>query len=434
MIMTELIAKKREGQELSKEEINFMVEGFTEGRIPDYQMSAMCMAILLKGMEKREIYDLTVSMTESGDILNLSGIEGIKADKHSTGGVGDKTSLVLCPMLAACGVKVAKMSGRGLGHTGGTIDKLESFPGFQTAISDEKFVENVNKIGIAIAGQTANLAPADKKLYALRDVTGTVPSIPLIVSSIMSKKLAAGSDVIVLDVKTGDGAFMKTLEDSVKLAENLIEVGKGAGKMCAAVISDMNQPLGYTIGNALEVKEAIAVLKGNLQGDLLDLCLTIGSTILYLAGIAESNTAAAVMLMNSINDGSALNKLKELVAAQGGDPAAVDNVELLPTAEVKINVPADTSGYVKSIAAEKLGLVSMHLGGGRQTKEDTIDLGVGIVLNKKVGDKIQKGDRLATVYASDYKSGYDAAEEVLASYDIVDSPVEPSKLIKDILF
>lgn len=434
MIMTDLIAKKSAGKILTREEIEFVIKGFTEGLIPDYQMSALCMSILHKGMKEQEIIDLTISMTHSGEVLDLSGINGIKADKHSTGGVGDKTSLVLCPMIAACGVKVAKMSGRGLGHTGGTIDKLESFPGFQTAISDEKFIENVNNIGIAIAGQTANLAPADKKLYALRDVTGTVPSIPLIVSSIMSKKLAAGSDIIVLDVKTGDGAFMKTLKDSIRLAKNLIKVGKGAGKKCAAVISDMNQPLGYTIGNALEVKEAIAVLKGELQGDLLDLCLTIGSTILYLSGIAKDSTEAAVMLINSINDGSALNKLKELVEAQGGDPTAVDNVAMLPAAQFKEDVYAPESGYIKSIAAEKLGLVSMHLGGGRKTKEDVIDLGVGIVLYKKVGDQVQKGDRLATVHSSSYDSGVAACSEVLDAYEIVDTPVEKPQLIKDILF
>lgn len=434
MIMTDLIAKKSAGKILTREEIEFVIKGFTEGLIPDYQMSALCMSILHKGMKEQEIIDLTISMTHSGEVLDLSGINGIKADKHSTGGVGDKTSLVLCPMIAACGVKVAKMSGRGLGHTGGTIDKLESFPGFQTAISDEKFIENVNNIGIAIAGQTANLAPADKKLYALRDVTGTVPSIPLIVSSIMSKKLAAGSDIIVLDVKTGDGAFMKTLKDSIRLAKNLIKVGKGAGKKCAAVISDMNQPLGYTIGNALEVKEAIAVLKGELQGDLLDLCLTIGSTILYLSGIAKDSTEAAVMLINSINDGSALNKLKELVEAQGGDPTAVDNVAMLPAAQFKEDVYAPESGYIKSIAAEKLGLVSMHLGGGRKTKEDVIDLGVGIVLYKKVGDQVQKGDRLATVHSSSYDSGVAACSEVLDAYEIVDTPFEKPQLIKDILF
>lgn len=433
MLMTDIIAKKRDGEELTTEEIQFAINGFTDGAIPDYQMSALCMAILLKGMNERETLDLTMAMTYSGDTLDLSPIEGIKADKHSTGGVGDKTSLVLCPMVAACGLKVAKMSGRGLGHTGGTIDKLESFPGFVTGISDEQFFENVNKIGIAIAGQTANLDPADKKLYALRDVTGTVPSIPLIVSSIMSKKIASGSDVIVLDVKTGDGSFMKTIEDAQKLAQNLINVGNGAGRKCAAVISDMSQPLGYAIGNALEVKEAIAVLKGEMTGDLLDLCLTIGSRMLILAGFAKDDTDAATQLINAINSGAALKKLEEMVEAQGGDPKAVRDVSLLPKAPEKISVISENTGYVSSIGAMKLGLASMALGGGRATKDDTIDLGVGIVLNKKVGDRVECGELLATVYASDKVKGKDAAETVSNSFSFSDKPIQRPDLIKKIL-
>ena len=318
MQMTDLIAKKRDGGALSTEEIRFMIEGYTKGEIPDYQMSAMCMAIVWRGMDDRETLDLTMAMMRSGETLDLSPIRGVKADKHSTGGVGDKTSLILCPMVAACGVKIAKMSGRGLGHTGGTIDKLESFPGFVTGISEERFFENVNRIGIAIAGQTADLVPADKKLYALRDVTGTVPAIPLIVSSIMSKKLASGADVIVLDVKCGSGAFMKTPEQAAELARGLTRVGRLAGKKCAAVITDMDEPLGLAVGNALEVKEAISVLRGETKGELLELCLTLGSCILTEAGLAADDAEARAKLLSVIDDGSALKKLAELVEGQYG--------------------------------------------------------------------------------------------------------------------
>ena len=316
MQMTDLIAKKRDGGKLSAEEIDFMVQNYTRGLIPDYQMSAMCMAILFVGMDKDETLDLTLSMMHSGDTLDLSPIKGIKGDKHSTGGVGDKTSLILCPMVAACGVKIAKMSGRGLGHTGGTIDKLESFPGFSTALSDEQFFENVNRLGIAIIGQTADLDPADKKLYALRDVTGTVPSVPLIASSIMSKKLSSGADVIVLDVKCGSGAFMKTEEEARVLAQTMVDIGKGAGRRCAAVITDMDQPLGCAVGNALEVKEAISVLKGETKGDLLELCLTLGGCILTAGGLAQSREEARAMLQKAVDDGTALAKLGDLVEGQ----------------------------------------------------------------------------------------------------------------------
>ena len=337
--MTELIAKKRDGEALSTEEIGFMIDGYVRGEIPDYQMSAMCMAILFRGMDDREILDLTMSMMHSGETLDLSPIRGVKADKHSTGGVGDKTSLVLCPMVAACGVKIAKMSGRGLGHTGGTIDKLESFPGFVTGISEERFFENVNRIGIAIAGQTAEVCPADKKLYALRDVTGTVPSIPLIVSSIMSKKLAAGADVIVLDVKCGSGAFMKTAEQARELAEGLTRVGRLAGRKCAAVITDMDEPLGYAVGNALEVKEAIDVLAGRTEaGELKELCLTLGANMLTLSGLAANEAEAREKLETTIADGSALKKLAEMVEAQYGDSRAVYDTSLLPDAAFKREV------------------------------------------------------------------------------------------------
>ncbi len=431
--MTDLIAAKRDGKELSTEEIAFMVNGFTAGSIPDYQMSAMCMAILFRGMNDREILDLTLAMESSGDVLDLSGIKGIKADKHSTGGVGDKTTLVLCPMIAALGVKFAKMSGRGLGHTGGTIDKLESFPGFSTAVSEKQFIENVNRIGIAIAGQTANLVPADKKMYALRDVTGTVPSIPLIVSSIMSKKLASGADVIVLDVKCGEGSFMKTKGDAEMLASQLVRVGRLAGKKVTAVITDMDEPLGYAVGNALEVKEAIAALNGGECGELMNLCLTLGSYILIDAGIADSEDEACSMLKGTIKEGSALKKLAELVEAQGGNPNAVYDISLLPEAPVKLDVLSNSQGYVKHIAAEDIGLVSMHLGGGRITKESEIDLSVGVVLHKKVGDHVDAGEVLGTVHAASEKSAAEAADRLRSCYEIVSGRVRKKRFIKGIV-
>ena len=433
MQMTDLLAKKRDGGALSTEEIDFIIQGYTRGTIPDYQMSAMCMAILLRGMDERETLDMTMSMMRSGETLDLSPIRGIKADKHSTGGVGDKTSLILCPMVAAAGLKIAKMSGRGLGHTGGTIDKLESFPGFSTAISRETFFNSVNDIGIAIMGQTADLVPADKKIYALRDVTGTVPSIPLIVSSIMSKKLASGADVIVLDVKCGDGAFMKTEEDARTLAEGLTRVGRLAGRRCAAVITDMDQPLGYAVGNAVEVKEAIAVLRGEEEGDLMELCLTLGGCMLQEAGAAGTAEEARTRLIETIRDGSALQKLAELVKAQGGDERAVYDTALLPNAAVKLEVPSDTAGYVRHIMAERVGLVSMHLGGGRVTKEDVIDLSVGVVLHKKVGDRVEQGDSLGTVHASDPEKAAQAAELLRACYALSETPVERPPFIKAII-
>ena len=431
--MTDLLTKKRDGGSLSTEEIQFMISGYTDGSIPDYQMSAMCMAILLRGMDDREILDLTMAMLHSGETLDLSPIRGIKADKHSTGGVGDKTSLVLCPMVAACGLKIAKMSGRGLGHTGGTIDKLESFPGFSTSLSEEQFYENVNTHGIAIMGQTAELVPADKKLYALRDVTATVPSIPLIVSSIMSKKLASGADVIVLDVKCGDGSFMKTEAQAATLAEGLTRIGRLAGKKCAAVITDMNQPLGHAVGNALEVKEAIAVLRGEEQGDLLDLCLALGSCMLLEAGICATEIEARRLLLENIRNGNALGKLASMVKAQGGDPQAVYDPSLLPSAPVVLNVVSDNIGYVNKIRAEDIGLVSMQLGGGRITKEDTIDLSVGVVLHKKVGDPVIEGETIAEIHAADEASAQAAAEGLAACYTITSDPPAASPLIKRII-
>lgn len=433
MLMTDLIAAKRDGRELSTEEIEFFVNGFTSGQIPDYQMSAMCMAILFRGMNDREILDLTLAMERSGDILDLSKINGIKADKHSTGGVGDKTTLVLGPMIASLGVKFAKMSGRGLGHTGGTIDKLESFSGFSTAISDEQFIEDVNSIGIAIAGQTANLVPADKKMYALRDVTGTVPSIPLIVSSIMSKKLASGADIIVLDVKCGEGSFMKTEVEAQQLASQLVRVGKLAGRKVTAVITDMDEPLGYAVGNALEVKEAIAALKGEECGELMNLCLTLGSYILLDAGIAQSEDEARQMLSLTVKDGSALDKLAELIKAQGGDAAAVYDTSLLPEAPVKLDVASNCQGYVEHIAAEEVGLISMHLGGGRITKDSVIDLSVGVVLNKKVGDHVDAGEVIGTIHAATAEAAAEAADDLRECYSITEDKVSKKAFIKSVV-
>ncbi len=433
MQMTDIIARKRDGGELSREEIQFFIEGYTRGSIPDYQASALLMAIVWRGMTRRETLDLTLAMMHSGETLDLSSISGVKADKHSTGGVGDKTSLALLPMVAAQGVHMAKMSGRGLGHTGGTIDKLESFPGFSCALSDEAFLSQVQRVGFAIAGQTADLDPADKKLYALRDVTGTVSSIPLIVSSIMSKKLAAGADVIVLDVKCGDGAFMKTESDARTLAGEMVEIGKLAGRRTVACITGMDQPLGRAVGNALEVKEAMALLRGDFGGDLLELCLTLGSCILTESGAAASDGEARLKLERGIADGSALAKLAEFVAAQGGDARAVYDASLLPSAPVTVPVPSPADGYVSAIAAERSGLVSMHLGGGRATKDSEIDLSVGFVLNKKSGDAVKKGESLAIVHARDAESAARAARDLADCFSFSDARPELKPIIRDII-
>ena len=434
MQMKELIAKKRDGGKLLREEIDYIIKNYTSGIIPDYQMSALCMAVVFRGMDERETLDLTLSMMRSGSIVDLSPIKGIKADKHSTGGVGDKTSLILCPMVAACGVKIAKMSGRGLGHTGGTIDKLESFPGFTTGIGKERFFHNVNKFGIAIIGQTDDLDPADKKMYALRDVTGTVQSISLIASSIMSKKLASGADVIVLDVKCGDGAFMKTEEEAEKLARTMTKIGNGAGKRCAAVISDMEQPLGHAVGNAIEVREAISVLKGENTGDLLEVCMALGKSILVLSGIAKDQETAEAMLKEKIADGSALEKLADLVEAQGGSRQDVYDPSCLPKAKVVYPVKATESGYVAKIAAEECGLVSMRLGGGRITKESVIDLSVGLYLHKKVGNYVEIGDVIAEIHAADKESAKRAADELRKCYTLSKEKVEKQQTIKKIIF
>ena len=430
MHMTELIAKKRDGGALSGEEIAFLVEGYTRGHIPDYQMSALLMAIYFQGLSHRETVDLTMAMMRSGDTVDLSAVSGVKVDKHSTGGVGDKTSLVLCPLLSACGVKMAKMSGRGLGHTGGTIDKLESIPGFSCDMSPERFFETVNSVGFAIASQTADIDPADKKLYALRDVTGTVAVQGLIVSSIMSKKLAAGADIIVLDVKCGSGGFMKTEADARALAREMVSVGKAAGRKIAALITDMDQPLGHAVGNALEVKEAVACLKGEYRGDLLELCLAIGGEILLLGGLAATEAEARAMLQGKIDDGSALEKLAAFVTAQGGDSRAIHDTALLPAAPVQYAVLSEEYGYVNQIDAEAVGLVSLYLGGGRAEKDDVIDPAVGLVLEKKLGERVAAGERLATIHAASRADAESAAERLRDCYRI--SPVQPAprQLIK----
>ncbi|WP_339160773.1 pyrimidine-nucleoside phosphorylase [Bacillus sp. FSL M8-0277] len=400
MRMVDIIAKKRDGKELSSEEISFFVKEYTDGTIPDYQASALAMTIFFQDMTDQERADLTLAMANSGDTIDLSAIEGIKVDKHSTGGVGDTTTLVLAPLVAALDVPVAKMSGRGLGHTGGTVDKLEAVKGFHVEITKDEFIELVNRHKVAVIGQSGNLTPADKKLYALRDVTGTVNSIPLIASSIMSKKIAAGADAIVLDVKTGAGAFMKTPEDSEKLAKAMVRIGNNVGRQTMAVISDMSQPLGLAIGNSLEVKEAIDTLKGEGPEDLNELVLTLGSQMVVLAKKAETLDEAREKLIEVMKNGKALEKFKEFLENQGGDGSIVDQPEKLPQAPYQIDVPAKESGVVAEIVADEIGVAAMILGAGRATKEDEIDLSVGIMLNKKVGDRVEKGDSLVTLHAN----------------------------------
>ncbi|NIK75156.1 pyrimidine-nucleoside phosphorylase [Paenibacillus castaneae] len=400
MRMVDLIEKKRDGGELSTEEINFFIDGYTKDEIPDYQVSAMAMAIFFQDMTERERADLTMAIVNSGDTIDLSAIEGVKVDKHSTGGVGDTTTLVLAPLVAALDIPVAKMSGRGLGHTGGTIDKLEAIAGFHVEIGKDEFVSLVNKDKIAVIGQSGNLTPADKKLYALRDVTATVDSIPLIASSIMSKKIAAGSDAIVLDVKTGAGAFMKTVDDAKELAHAMVSIGNNVGRKTMAVISDMSQPLGLAIGNALEVKEAIDTLQGKGPKDLEELCLALGRQMVFLANKASSLEEAEEMLKEVIRNGKALEKFKQFIANQGGDASVVDHPEKLPQASYLIEVPAKESGVVAEIIADEIGTAAMLLGAGRATKESEIDLAVGLMLNKKIGDSVQAGESLVTIHAN----------------------------------
>ncbi|MED3571783.1 pyrimidine-nucleoside phosphorylase [Cytobacillus praedii] len=400
MRMVDIIENKRDAKELSTEEIQFFIKGYTDGSIPDYQVSSLMMAIFFQGMTEKERADLTMAMVESGDKIDLSKIEGIKVDKHSTGGVGDTTTLVLGPLVAAVGVPVAKMSGRGLGHTGGTIDKLESVEGFHVEIENEEFINLVNKNKIAVIGQSGNLTPADKKLYALRDVTATVDSIPLIASSIMSKKIAAGADAIVLDVKTGAGAFMKTLNDSKELAKAMVRIGNNVGRNTMAVISDMSQPLGFAIGNALEVKEAIDTLNGEGPEDLTELCLTLGSHMVVLAKKADSLKEAREMLERVMKDGTALETFKTFLSSQGGDASVVDDPAKLPQAKYTFELEAKEDGYVSEIVADEIGTAAMLLGAGRATKESIIDLAVGLMLRKKIGDQVKKGESLVTIYSN----------------------------------
>lgn len=414
----DIILKKRYGQELTTEEINFMVEGFVKGSVPDYQVSAWAMAICFQGMNSRETADLTMAMARSGDMADLSEIKGIKVDKHSTGGVGDTTTLVLAPLVAACGAPVAKMSGRGLGHTGGTLDKLESIPGFSIEKAPRDFVDQVNRIGVAVIGQTGNLVPADKKLYALRDVTGTVDNIPLIASSIMSKKIAGGADGIVLDVKTGNGAFMRELEDSFKLAKAMVDIGTEVGRETVAVVTDMEQPLGFAVGNALEVREAIDTLRGSGPADLEELCLVLGAHMLRLAGKARSFEEGRAKLEAAISDGSGLAKLKEMVAAQGGDPGAIDNPSRLPTASRQVEAISPQDGYVQAIEALEVGLAASLLGAGRETKDSAIDLAVGIVLRKKVGDIVRAGETLAVLHVNREDRLVEARDRLLGAFKI----------------
>lgn len=433
MRMYDIIIKKRNGSALTKQEIDFFIEGYTKGEIPDYQVSALMMAIYFQKMNEEETLALTMAMAKSGDMLDLSDIHGIKVDKHSTGGVGDKTTLALAPMVAACGIPVAKMSGRGLGHTGGTIDKLESFPGFRVDISTEQFIENVNNIGISVMGQTADLAPADKKLYALRDVTATVDNMSLIASSIMSKKLAAGADAIVLDVKTGSGAFMKTESDSYALASEMAKIGRNAGRNTIAVVSDMDQPLGFAVGNALEVKEAVETLKGNGPDDFVELCMTLGGQMLIAGGKAKDAKEAFDMLNEVIESGQALDKLAEFVAAQGGDKNAVYNTDLLPSAQIIEPVYSKKEGFISHIKCDEIGICSLILGGGRETKESEIDLSVGIILKHKVGDFVKEGDILAYIHANDKDKLKISKERFLNAYNFSEDPIEKTRMIKHII-
>lgn len=428
MRMYDLIMKKRNGEELSNDEISYMIKEYVAGNIPDYQMSAMLMAIYFKGMSDRETSALTLEVAHSGDMVDLSAIDGIKVDKHSTGGVGDKTTLIIAPIVAACGVKVAKMSGRGLGHTGGTVDKLEAIEGFRTTLEKEEFFDIVNSTGLSVIGQSGNLAPADKKLYALRDVTATVDSIPLIAASIMSKKLAAGNDCILLDVKTGSGAFMKTLDDSILLAEKMVAIGEHAGKRTMALITDMDIPLGRNIGNALEVEEAVATLNGRGPKDLTEVCLALASNMLYLAGKGEIDECRN-MAKEAIESGKALEKLIAMAKAHGGDASVLQDCSGFKRAKYFKEVKAATAGYVVHINTEACGIASVALGAGRETKESIIDYAAGIILNKKYGDRVEANEAIATMYAEDEKY-FEAAERMLlAAYEIGDKEPEKKPLV-----
>ena len=428
MRMYDIIAKKRDGSELSNDEIAFFIKGCLDGTIPDYQLSALLMAIFLKGMTKAETVALTLMMAHSGDMVNLSGIDGVKVDKHSTGGVGDKTTLIVGPMAAACGLKVAKMSGRGLGYTGGTADKLESIPRFNTRIERREFIDNVIRHGISLIYQSGNLAPADKILYALRDVTATVESIPLISSSIMSKKLASGADKILLDVKTGSGAFMKSLSDSIELARCMVDIGDGAGHETAALITNMDRPLGKAIGNTLEVIEAIEVLKGRGPGDLIEICVALCANMLYLAHIGDFNDCLK-KAQQSILNGSALNKFRELVIAQGGDDRVIDDYSRFKKPLFERNILSDTDGYICCVKTDEIGRASMLLGAGREKVDSAIDFSAGIMLNKKTGDRVKREEILATMYSDNEKKFSDAKDVFLNSFTFGEIQPKESKLI-----
>lgn len=434
MRMVDLIVKKRDGHELTDEEIRFWITGYVNGDIPDYQSSAMQMAILFKGMTHHEVATLTDAMEHSGEILDLSMLKGVKVDKHSTGGVGDKTTLVLGPMVASCGATLAKLSGRGLGHTGGTLDKLESIPGLTIAISGQRFIDQVNSIGIAVAGQTKSLVPADKKMYALRDVTGTVESIPLIAASVMSKKLASGSDAILLDVTVGEGAFMKNMKDARELATIMVHIGNSLGRDTRAVLSDMSEPLGLAVGNSLEVKEAIEALHGRGPADLMELCYTAGAIMLVQAHCAKDREEAREKLEEVINNGKAFEKFCEMVKAQGGDVSYILHPEKFVVAKNILEVHAQEDGYVKSIDALEIGESSMRLGGGRATMTDVIDMAAGIILNKKVGDYVKKGEKLCTVYTDKVEKEYaPVLKDIEKSFVIVKEKVEHIHVIREII-
>lgn len=433
MNIEEIIEKKRDGYRLSREEIHFFIDGYCKDNIKDYQASALLMAIYIRGMDKQEIADLTEEMRISGEVWDLSDIPGIKVDKHSTGGVGDKVSLILGPMIASLGAKLAKMSGRGLGHTGGTIDKLESIPGFKTSLTKDQFKKQVKEVGMAIIGQDKNIDPADKKLYALRDVTGTVSSIPLIASSIMSKKLASGADSILLDVKYGNGAFMKTTEDAKKLAVTMVEIGKSLNKDVRAEVTDMNQPLGCAVGNNLEIKEVINTLKGNGPEDITSICVSSGAILLVQAKLFSNVEEAKAAILENVKNGKAFKKFVEFVGAQGGDTSFILNPDKFPVAKNIIKVYSVSEGYVKTINALEIGRSSMHLGGGRETLDDVIDMSAGIVLNKKIGDFVKNGELLATLYTNKDEFEY-IKQDVLKSFEIVKEKVnKPSELTHEII-
>lgn len=430
--MYDIIHKKRNGGELSEEEIRFFIEGYTDESIPDYQAAALCMAVYFRGMTPKETSILTLAMAESGDQIDLGGIEGFTVDKHSTGGVGDKTSLIVVPIVASCGGKVAKMSGRGLGHTGGTVDKLESIPGFRTELNPDDFIKQVNGIGLCIVGQTGELAPADKKLYALRDVTATVESIPLIASSIMSKKLAAGSKGIVLDVKTGSGAFMKTVEESENLAKEMVAIGKSAGRSVTAVITNMDIPLGDSVGNSLEVIEAIKTLKGEGESDLTEVCLTLASQMLSMVTGEDEKTCYS-MAKGAIDNGLAINKLRKMISAQGGNANVVDDYSLFKQPKYTAEIFSERDGYIEHTDAEKIGIASVILGAGREKKGDPIDPSAGIVLKKKTGDYVKKGEPLAVFYTDDEGKIEGAKQEFLDAFTFGNERTQPQKLIYKII-